>query len=133
MSFRQFSTIVEKYNYLIVKNKWKSHNFQFLKRDRKKHRKNRKKQVCLFFHNCLNLYKKVNLLIGLIQLWRFTSDGIFFFLQIQFFMIFLFEFPNQFLAFFLLKRLNDLLVIFFCLFLTFKIVYLTIPSVCGKH
>ena len=35
MSFRQFSTIVEKYNYLIVKNKWKSHNFQYWKRDRK--------------------------------------------------------------------------------------------------
>lgn len=48
MSFRQFSTIVEKYNYPIVKNKWKSHNFQYWKRDRKKHRKTGKTGLFIF-------------------------------------------------------------------------------------
>lgn len=48
MSFRQFSTIVEKYNYSIVKNKWKSHNFQFWKRDRKNTGKPEKTGLFIF-------------------------------------------------------------------------------------
>ena len=132
MSFRQFSTIVEKYNYLIVKNKWKSHNFQYWKRDRKKHRKTGKNRT-VYFSTIAWIHRKSESPYWIDPTLEIHFRQYLLFLQIQFFMIFLFEFPDQFLAFFLLKRLNDLLVIFFCLFLTFKIIYLTIPSVCGKY
>ena len=48
MSFRQFSTIVEKYNYSIVKNRWKSHNFQFWKGGLKNTGKPEKKGMLIF-------------------------------------------------------------------------------------